>query len=127
MQACNDALREAHSSPLNPRRLKIKTLLTEKIATLDQVQLDYEDMYMGSGNSKSAKVAPSNIRKEMEGAIKLYIDEVHWMANRMETESWTMLYKNLEQRFNEVNVSVTKQKPDNTADENTKANDTVAA
>lgn len=93
-----------------------KTLLTAKISQLDQIQLNYEDLYMGLGNTQSEKTAPSNIRKEMQDALKLYIDEVRWMATRMNTEPWNTLYKNLEQRFEEVNVSTTRQKPkDNTS------------
>jgi hypothetical protein len=94
-------------------------LLTEKLAEFEQLQLDYEDMYMGYGNVSSARVAPSNIRKEMQDAIKLYVEELKWMANSANTEAWRTLYRNVEQRFNEVNVSTTRKKADTAASNTT--------
>jgi len=87
-----------------------RTLLNERIGTLDDLQRRYEELYMGSGNDAAAKVAPSNLRKEMENAIKLYADELKWKANSAGTEAWSTLYLNVEQRFNEVNVSVARKK-----------------
>jgi len=87
-----------------------KTLLTDKLASFNQVQLDYEDLYMGNGNVLSIKIAPSNLRKEMENAIKSHFDEVHWMADSLETELWQSLCKNIEKRFEEVNVSLSRQR-----------------
>jgi len=86
-----------------------KTMLTEKLALLDQVQLDYEELYMGLGNSFATKVAPSSLRNELNNAIKLYMDEVNWMAGRENTDEWNTLRNNLQRRFDEVNVSMKKQ------------------
>jgi hypothetical protein len=85
------------------------TKLTEKVDAFDQLQQDYEELYMGRGNESSIKIAPSNLRKEMESAIKSHFDEVHWMASDFETEPWQTLCKNIEQRFEEVNVSMSRQ------------------
>jgi len=93
-----------------------KTLLTAKFAALDQLQLDYEELYMGLGNTKAISTAPSNLRKEMENALKVYVDELHWMAGSYDTEAWNALYKNVCQRFDEVNVSATRKKTDNSTD-----------
>ena len=93
----------------------ILMLLTDKLAEFEQLELDYEDMYMSYGNDSSGRVAPSNIRKEMQDAIKLYVEELKWMANSADTEAWQTLYRNVEQRFNEVNVSTTRKKADTVA------------
>lgn len=85
-----------------------KTLLTDKLALLDQVQLDYEGLYMGRGNSSVSKVAPSNLRNELNAAIKKYMEEVNWTASREESEQWNTLKTNLQQRFDEVNVTMRK-------------------
>lgn len=92
----------------------LKVGLTEKAALLNQTQLDYEDLYMGSGNNSVKKVAPSNLRKELNYSIKMYMDEVNWMTNRMDTEEWYTLRSNLQKRFDEVNVSTKKQTTDST-------------
>jgi hypothetical protein len=86
-----------------------KTMLTEKVALLDQVQLDYEELYMGRGNNSATKVAPTSLRNELNNAIKLYMEEVNWMAGRENSEEWNTLKTNLQQRFDEVNVSMRKQ------------------
>jgi hypothetical protein len=86
-----------------------KTMLTEKVALLDQVQLDYEELYMGRGNNSATKVAPTSLRNELNNAIKLYMEEVNWMARRENSEEWNTLKTNLQQRFDEVNVSMRKQ------------------
>jgi len=88
--------------------------LTEKVALLDQTQLEYEDLYMGRGNNSAKKVAPSNLRKELNDSIKMYMDEVNWLTNRMDTEEWDTLRSNLQKRFDEVNVSTKKQTTDST-------------
>jgi hypothetical protein len=101
-----------------------KTLLTNKLAELDQVQLDYEELYMGRGNTFATKVAPSSLSKELNDAIKLYMDEVNWMATRTNTEAWNTLRNNLQKRFDEVNVTSTR-KPADTTTETTSTTTTV--
>lgn len=91
----------------------LKTLLTAKMAILDQVQLDYEELYMGKGNSSATKVAPSNLSSELNVVIKRYMDEVELMASRIDTEEWNTLFANLQKRFDEVSVSASaKSKTD---------------
>lgn len=99
-----------------------KTLLTNKLVLLDQVQLDYEELYMGRGNTFATKVAPSSLSKELNDAIKLYMDEVNWMANRTNTEAWYTLRSNLQKRFDEMNVTNTRKPTDATTETATTAN-----
>ncbi len=100
----------------------IKTSLTDKLAQFDELQLSYEDLYMGSGNDSAARIAPSNLRREMEVAIKMYVDELKWLANAAGTEAWNTLYMNVEQRFNEVNVSLVRKKTAKPAPESATTN-----
>jgi hypothetical protein len=65
---------------------------------------------MDRGNITAVKVAPSNLRKEMEDAVKLYLDEVSWMASQNDTEPWHTLQINLQKRFDEVTVSMIRKK-----------------
>ncbi len=89
-----------------------KIILAGMLAEFEQLQLDYEDLYLGRGNDSTVRVAPSSLRKEMENAVKLYVEELKWLANGADTEAWHTLYRNVEQRFNEVNVSATRKKAD---------------
>ena len=87
-----------------------KIMLTAKVAQLDQLQLDYEDLYLNRGNNSAVRVAPSSLRKEMQETVKLYVEELRWLTNTYDTEEWRALYRNVEQRFSEVNVSNTRKK-----------------
>ncbi len=87
-----------------------KIVLTEKVTQFDELQHNYEEVYLNKGNVSSTKVAPSNIRSEMQNALKLYVEELKWLVNTYETEAWKTLQKNVEQRFSEVNVTVTRRK-----------------
>jgi hypothetical protein len=87
-----------------------KIMLTERVEQLNQLQHEYEVVYLNRGNVSSTKVAPSNIRMEMQNAVKLYVDELKWMVNTYDTEAWHTLLKNVEQRFSEVNVTVVRRK-----------------
>ena len=89
-----------------------KIILADKLAEFEQLQLDYEDLYLGRGNDSTVRVAPSSLRKEMQEAVKLYVEELKWMAKGADTEAWHTLYRNVEQRFNEVNVTATHKKAD---------------
>ena len=89
-----------------------KIILADKLAEFEQLQLDYEDLYLGRGNDSTVRVAASSLRKEMQEAVKLYVEELKWMAKGADTEAWHSLYRNVEQRFNEVNVTATHKKAD---------------
>jgi len=96
----------------------VKTMLTEKLSTLDQIQRSYEDLYMQRGNESKKKVAPSSLRNQMAAAIKLYMEELKWMANSKGTQPWITLCNNIEKRFDEVNVSKTRKLSEATTAEN---------
>jgi len=104
---------------------KTKTVLTNSVAVLNQLQLDYEDLYTGKGNNTATKTAPSNLRKEMENAIKMYLDELKWMTNSVDSPAWITLSSTIQQRFNEVSVSATRKKGDGNTVVNTSLSTTV--
>lgn len=95
----------------------VKTLLTQKLTDIDNAQHDYEQLYMGYGNSTSLKVAPSNLRKELADAVKMYIDEVNLMASEIDTPEWYTLCTNLQIRFDEVSVTVARKSKTETESE----------
>ncbi|MEI7504346.1 MAG: DUF6261 family protein, partial [Paludibacter sp.] len=87
----------------------VTTLLTEKLSALDQAQADYELLYTGITNRSSVKVVPSDLRKELTDAIKEYMDEVNLMASQVDTAEWYTLCVNLQNRFDEVNLTVAQK------------------
>ncbi|MEI8087497.1 MAG: DUF6261 family protein [Paludibacter sp.] len=87
----------------------VTTLLTEKLSALDQAQADYELLYTGITNRSSVKVVPSDLRKELTDAIKEYMDEVNLMASQVDTPEWNSLCVNLQNRFDEVNLTVAQK------------------
>lgn len=98
------------------------TKLTERFTLLDQVQLDYEDLYMGRGNNSATRIAPTRMTNEMNNSIKLFMDEVMWMAAREETPEWITLKANLLKRFDEVKVTPRRQPPTTPDDEQSPSN-----
>jgi hypothetical protein len=101
------------------------TMLTEKLSAIDQAQKDYEGLFMVKTNNSSVKVVPSDLRKELADAIKDYIDEVNLMASQIDTPEWYTMCVNLQNRFDEVNITVAqKTKTENLAKE-TPVNDSA--
>jgi len=83
----------------------VTTLLTEKLSELDQLHKDYEQLYTRITDRTSVKVVPSGLRKELADAIKEYMDEVNLMASEVDTAEWYTLCVNLQNRFDEVNIT----------------------
>lgn len=82
------------------------TQLADKLNALDTVQREYENLYMNRGNRVAAKVAASSIRKEMEHALKMHLDETEFLRNKYETEDWKTLYANITKRIYEVTTTL---------------------
>lgn len=94
----------------------LKVKLTDKLSALEAVQLEYESLYMNRGNLVAGKVAPTNLRKVMEKAIKKHLDETAFLCDKYETEEWKTLYANLKKRFDEVSATMPeKQNPESPA------------
>jgi hypothetical protein len=85
------------------------TLLTDKVDLLEQVQQDYEELYMNRGNASAVRIVPSSLRAELNSAIKKCMDEMNYQAEREETEAWITLCSSLQQRFDELTVSSSKK------------------
>lgn len=87
-----------------------KLKLTDKVAQLDLVQREYEDLYMGRGNARLGVVSASSMRKELQDAMKLFMDEVSWMARKANNSEWETLALQLQARLDEMTVSVKASK-----------------
>ena len=46
----------------------------------------------------------------MEEAIKLYLEDLQWQTRKADTEEWRVLCRNVEARFDEMNVSRVQRK-----------------
>jgi hypothetical protein len=99
----------------------IKTLLTASVNSLNQVQLDYEALYMDKGDTSAFKTAPSSLNNELNEAIKLYMDEVNLKASTLESEDWNILCVKLQKRFDEVNVNTIRKSKTEVTDVKTDA------
>lgn len=88
-----------------------KTLLTDRLSQLDDIQMEYENLYMGRGNDKSMAIAPTTIRKEIEAGLKLFYDEMCWNSKLIGTAEWMTLCRNIESRFDEMSVTRVPKTP----------------
>lgn len=87
------------------------TQLADKLNALDDIQREYENLYMNRGNRVAGKVTASRIRKEMEQALKKHLDETVFLLNKYETEDWKILYANITKRINEVSTTLSAKQP----------------
>lgn len=78
------------------------TLLTDKLTEIDNVQIEYEKLYMGRGNSQSTLKALSYIRQDIERTLKLFYDELNWAIRLNPTEDQITLRTIIEKRMIEI-------------------------
>lgn|GEM_PF-4923340 len=83
-----------------------KTGLTDRLNLLDNVQNDYETMYMNKGNRIAGKNAASSLRKEVEDTLKKFIDELDYLSDKNGTDAWTALYANVKKRVAEMSLPI---------------------
>ncbi len=89
-----------------------KTLLADSIDALDLAQINYENLYIGRGNSKQKNSSPTKLRKELVSCIKKHLAEIEAMAGRTGNAAWSSLSAELQQRFAEISTTITKRRPD---------------
>ena len=77
---------------------------TELLSELNEAQNRYEDLYLGRGNRLSLKEPTIKLRKEMNKALNLIVDEIGINEIKYPTEENISLRKIIEQRFNEVYI-----------------------
>ena len=110
-------------SELSADLLSLK--LTAKVTQLDAAHRSYEEQYMQWGNFKKAALPASKLRSDVESALKNLIDELDWLVRKAPTEALKNLQTSIYARIDEVNLTNTKNKPDETSD--TKPEGEVAA
>jgi len=88
----------------------LKLHLTEKVVELENAQHQYEDMYMGRANRRLGLETASDIRSELNNAIKLHIEELQWMAKQSDSEPLKTLSELVISRVREISVSVSRTK-----------------
>jgi predicted metalloendopeptidase len=64
-----------------------KMQLTAKVAELDNVQRAYENQFADRSNKIKGNVSASSLRRALNEAIKLHIDELNWLARQTESEA----------------------------------------
>ena len=64
-----------------------KMQLTAKVAELDSVQRAYENQFADRSNKIKGNVSASSLRRALNEAIKLHIDELNWLARQTDSEA----------------------------------------
>ena len=86
-----------------------KTLLTGKLAAFASFHQEHETLFRKRGNIRSVNVSASKLRTEMEEAAKMHLEELQWLTRTNDTEEWRVLCRNVEERFDEMNISRTQK------------------
>jgi ElaB/YqjD/DUF883 family membrane-anchored ribosome-binding protein len=68
------------------------------------------------GNFKKAALTASTLRNEVETALKNLLDELDWLLRKTPTEAVKNLHTSVYARIDEINLSKSKDKPDETSD-----------
>lgn len=79
-----------------------KTMLTDKLTAIDNVQMEYETLYMSRGNSKTISKVANELCSEIGHELKLFYDELNWAITVNSTEEQISLRTNIETRMNEI-------------------------
>ena len=90
--------------------------LTEKVTQLEQAHRSYEEGYMKWGDFKKAAATASQLRSQLEAALKDLLDELDWLLRKTPTEAVKNLHTSVYARIDEINLSKSKDKPDETSD-----------
>jgi hypothetical protein len=90
--------------------------LNAKVDQLEAAHSGYEEQYMQWGNFKKAALTASTLRNEVETALKNLLDELDWLLRKTPTEAVKNLHTSVYARIDEINLSKSKDKPDETSD-----------
>lgn len=89
--------------------------LNAKVLQFETAHRNYEAEYMQWGNFKKSVQTATNLRKDVESALKNLIDEMDWMLRKSPSEAFKNLHTSIYARFDEINLTNTKNKTDETA------------
>ncbi len=82
-----------------------KMQLTAKVAELDSVQRAYENQFADRSNKIRENVSASSLRRALNEAIKLHIDELNWLARQTGNEDLRKLCTDVDARVADVKIS----------------------
>ena len=91
-----------------------KTLLTGKLAAFASFHQEHETLFRKRGNIRSVNTSASELRVEMQEATKMHLEELQWLTRTNDTEEWRVLCRNVEERFDEMNISRTQKEAETT-------------
>ena len=82
----------------------VKLNVGDYLSELENANTAYEVMYLTRGNKRSMRIPSTEMRTELNNALKAVIDEVSLFASKYPTEANKELLNNVEQRITEVYV-----------------------
>lgn len=82
-----------------------KVQLTTRVTELDNIQREYESQFSGRSVKRRENVSASSIRRDLNEAIKLHIEELNWMALQTENEAIIKLCTEVNARLSELKIS----------------------
>ena len=82
-----------------------KIQLTAKVAELDDNQRAYENQFVERSNKIKSNVSATSLRKSLNEAIRLHIDELNWLARQTESEALRRLCFEVNARIGDLVLS----------------------
>jgi len=82
-----------------------KIQLTAKVAEFDSLQREYESQFTDRSNKIRGNVSASSLRRALNEAIKLHIDELNWMSRQIDSEALRKLCFEVNSRVADLKIS----------------------
>jgi predicted metalloendopeptidase len=86
----------------------VKTQLAARVEELDSVQREYENQFSIRSTKLKVKVTASALRRELNEAIRLHIEELKWLAVQTGSEAIRKLCIEVNARVDDLTVSSQK-------------------
>lgn len=89
--------------------------LNAKVLQFETAHRNYEAEYMQWGNFRKSAQTATNLRKDVESALKNLIEELDWLLRKDPSEAFKNLHTSIYARIDEINLTNTKNKTDDAA------------
>lgn len=86
----------------------VKTQLAARVEELDSAQREYENQFSIRSTKLKVKVTASSLRRELNEAIRLHIEELNWLALQTGSEAIRKLCIEVNARVDDLTVSSQK-------------------
>lgn len=90
-----------------------KMQLTVKVAELDSLQRAYENEFADRSNKIKGNISASSLRRALNEAIKLHIDELNWLARQTDSEALRKLCFEVNARVADLIISTQRNLTEN--------------